>query len=286
MIQLHRDHHRLQEVVYASFITEVNAPKPGNVSRYAAGHDMTVDDFIHSAELVSPILCDQRLNLGERVFQSVHITINTVGCNTNLGMVLLFAPVVYTLQQSAVDSISALQCNLKKSLEQVDNRNAAQIFAAIRLARPGGLGSTEKFDVNSAPDCGLLEAMEAAQNRDLIAKQYVTGFHDIFTTGYHCLEGYFHRWKSVEWATVACYLTFLAGFVDSHIERKHGPAVAREVKAKAASVAEQFKKNNQPDSAIDTLLAFDREFKNLNINPGTMADLTAASVLIYSLDKL
>ncbi len=281
-----RSQRRLQEVVFQSFITEVNALKPGNVSRYAAGHDMTHNHFVKSAELVSPILCDEQLSAGERVFQSVRITMDRVGCNTNLGMVLLFAPVVFTLQKSPADGISALQRNLDKTLEEIDREDAEKFFAAIRYANPGGLGHAEKFDVNSTPDCSLQEAMAAAQNRDLIAKQYVTGFHDIFATGYHCMVDYFGRWKSVEWATVACYLTFLARFADSHIERKHGTRVALDIKSKAAAVAQQFYENNQPDGATDMLLEFDRELKGLNINPGTTADLTAASVLIYSFDKL
>jgi triphosphoribosyl-dephospho-CoA synthase len=271
------------QLVLSSFLTEVNALKPGNVSRHAAGHDMTVADFILSAKLVSPVLCDQNLSLGERVLQSVNITREKVGCNTNLGMVLLFAPVIMAAEMTESASDIALQNNLETLLQTADKTDSRLIFEAICVANPGGLGHSDKYDVNLLPECSLLEAMTAARERDLIAKQYVTGFSDIFTAGLSCIKEFTSRWNSVEWATVACYLTFLANFADSHIVRKFGIQTAEQTRTKAIAVAEHFKQHTNPDNAIPALLEFDKELKNLNINPGTSADLAAASVLVYKL---
>ena len=271
------------QIVLSSFLTEVNALKPGNVSRYAAGHDMAINDFILSAELVSPVLCDQNLSLGERVLQSIKITGEKVGCNTNLGMVLLYAPIIMAAERTESDSDIALQNNLETLLESVSKTDSRLIFEAIRAASPGGLGHSKKYDVNLLPDCSLFDAMAAARERDFIAKQYVTGFSDIFTTGLDCIKEFTSRWNSVEWATVACYLTFLADFADSHIVRKFGIQTAEQTRTKAIAVAKQFKQHTNPDNAIPALLEFDKELKNLNINPGTSADLAAASVLVYKL---
>lgn len=271
------------KLVLSSFLTEVNALKPGNVSRYSPGHDMTLDDFMLSAELVSPILCDQNLSLGERVLQSVKITKEKVGCNTNLGMVLLYAPIIMAAEQTEPVTDIALQNNLKILLESVSMTDSRLVFEAISLANPGGLGHSDKYDVNLLPDCSLYDAMTAAQERDFIAKQYVTGFSDIFTSGLDCIKEFTSRWNSVEWATVACYLTFLSNFADSHIVRKFGIQTAEQTRTKAIAVAKQFKQHTNPDNAIPALLEFDKELKNLNINPGTSADLAAASVLVYEL---
>ena len=275
----------LGKIVLSSFLTEVNALKPGNVSRYAGGHGMTIDDFVLSAELVSPILCNQNLSLGERVLQSIIITREKVGCNTNLGMVLLAAPIIMAAEKTRTNSDIALQNNLKILLEAVNKTDSRLIFQAIREANPGGLGHSDKFDVNLSPDCSLKEAMAAAQQRDFIAKQYVTGFNDIFMAGLACIKEFTSRWNRVEWAAVACYLTFLAGFADSHIVRKFGNQLAEQTRIKAIAVATQFKQHTNPDNAVTALLEFDKELKNLNINPGTSADLTAASVLIYELSS-
>ena len=273
----------LRRIVLESFLTEVNALKPGNVSRHAAGHGMSADDFILSAELVTPILCNSQLSLGERILQGVRSTKQKAGCNTNLGMLLLFAPIIMAAEAGVEQNIAALQGRLRVVLESADQANAALIFQAISEASPGGLGQSDKYDVNFSPDCGLLTAMAAAEKRDLIAKQYVTGFSDIFTTGFGCMQEFSRRWKSVEWATVACYLTFLSGFADSHIVRKFGHETAEGTRIKAIEIAGQFKKNKNPGNAESVLLEFDRELKDININPGTSADLTTASVLVYGL---
>lgn len=275
----------LGKIVLSSFLTEVNALKPGNVSRYAGGHGMTIDDFVLSAELVSPILCNQNLSLGERVLQSIKITREKAGCNTNLGMVLLFAPIIMAAEKTGSNTDIALQNNLKTLLETVNKTDSRLIFQAIREANPGGLGHSDKYDVNLLPDCSLQEAMAVAQQRDFIAKQYVTGFSDIFMTGLACIKEFTSRWNSVEWASIACYLTFMAGFADSHIVRKYGIQAAEQTRIKAIAVATQFKQHTNPDNAVTALLEFDKELKNLNINPGTSADFTAASVLVYELSS-
>ena len=53
-------------------------------------------------------------------------------------------------------------------------------YEAIRLASAGGLGDSAEQSVSKEPTVTLLEAMRLAADRDLIAKQYATGFADIF----------------------------------------------------------------------------------------------------------
>ena len=273
----------LEEIVRGSFITEINALKPGNVSHYADGHGMTRNDFLLSADLVTPILCNKKLSMGQRVLESVKITRDRVGTNTNLGMLLLFAPLIITAENIPDRSIAAMQNKLRLVLSSVDKTDSSLIFQAIRDANPGGLGQSAKYDVHSQPDCTLLEAMTAASERDAIARQYTSSFHDIFSTGLAVIKEYNARWNSVEWATVACYLTFFGAMLDSHIVRKYGSGIAEQVRKKSAVIAEQFKKNDNPGNAVDALLEFDRDLKEHNINPGTSADITAASVLVYKL---
>lgn len=274
---------KFQDAVMSSFSTEVHALKPGNVSSYAAGHDMTVNDFIKSAELSSPILCDPSLSVGERILESVRATVSAVGCNTNLGMLMLCAPLV----KAAELGETALQSNLAHVLDGMDTNDAIYIFEAIRIANPGGLGNSSKYDVNKGLQAGttIQQAMTEAESRDMIAKQYVTDFIDIFSLGAACIEDFAARWNSVQWAAVACYMQFLVKFPDSHVRRKFGQATADNIRINAKPIATAFHESNSPEEATGMLMNFDEDLKGKGVNPGTTADLTAASLLVYYLSK-
>ena len=272
-----------QDAAMISFIAEVNALKPGNVSQFSEGHGMTVDDFVKSAKLTCPILCDPTLSVGERVLEGVKVTMSEVGCNTNLGLLMLFAP----LLRAAELGVSSLQSNLVIVLQGLDTKDAKCLFEAIRHANPGGLGESEKYDVTKKLEAGttIQKAMTEAENRDLIAKQYVTDFSDIFSLGFICIEDFAVRWNSVEWASVACYIRLLAEFPDSHVRRKFSLEVAEQIKIKAVPIAEAFQGKDSPEDATGMLMKFDEELKLQGVNPGTSADLTAASLLVYHLTK-
>ncbi len=276
------DEAAIKKAVLASFYSEVSALKHGNVSGYADGHDMTVVDFIRSADLVTPLLCNAHASIGERILDSVQMTYDVIGCNTNLGMLLLFAPLIKAAERYQQRGKS-LRDWLLVELAAMQRRDAECVFAAIHLANPGGLGKRDAHDVSSPPDCGLLEAMGYVSQQDRIAYQYTSGFEDIFTTGLTCIKDSIRRWNNVEWAAVACYLTLIADFPDSHIQRKFGPEVAEKIRIRTGLITQRFKESKQPEDNIKQLLDFDKELKDTNINPGTCADLTAASLLVYKL---
>lgn len=271
----------MDALVYDCFTCDINALKPGNVGRHGAGHGMEYADFIRSAEVVTPILCDRRLGLGERILACVEATSAAVNCNTNLGMILLVAPVVWVFEQ--IGAPKEFPHAIKPALLSLGREDARDIFTAIRLANPGGLGRAGKYDVNSLPDTDIYTAMDAAKDRDLIALQYANGYREVVNPGIKCLQDYHYRWNSVEWAVVACYLMYMASFPDSHIRRKYGMETAEQVRKKAIPVSGQFGDYDNPGDAKDVLMAFDRELKESEINPGTCADLTVASLLLYRL---
>ena len=271
----------LTTLVYDCFICDINALKPGNVGRHGAGHGMDCADFIKSAQVVTPILCNRRLGLGKRILSSVEATLGAVHCNTNLGMVLLIAPIIRVFEQLV--SPGDFQDLIKPTLMSLEQQEAQDIFAAIRLANPGGLGKVDKYDVNSPLDIDIYSAMDAAKERDLIALQYANGYREIVNLGIKCLQNYHNRWNSVEWSVVACYLMYMASFPDSHIRRKHGIEIAEQVREKTIPVWKRFADYDNPGDARGVLTMFDKELKESEINPGTCADLTVASLLLCRL---
>jgi len=252
------------------------------VHRFAGGHGMRYEDFVTSAEASTPLLCERGAGVGRRVLNAVVATRRAVGTNTNLGMLLLFAPILVGAERSG--GRAPLRPALADALAALHKSDAADVFEAIRTAAPGGLGHAPRYDVHFPPDCTLSAAMAAAADRDLVARQYHDGFEEVFTLGIGALAEFERRWHELEWATVGCYLRFLAGFPDSHVQRKHGAEVAEQVRKRSGTVLRQFEKKKKPGSAVGMLLEYDKELKDARVNPGTSADLTAASLLVYRLE--
>ena len=243
---------------------------------------MSADDFILSARVSTPALCMAGAGVGRRILAGVKATRGALDCNTNLGMLLLFAPIIKAAEQGFADA-DQLREKLAATLAGLNDRDAVEVFAAISLADPGGLGEARAHDVRRPPDCPLLWAMAAAADRDSVARQYSNNFAQIFGPGLANIKYFYKRWNHVEWATVACYLTFLSALPDSHIQRKYGRRAAENLLAEARDLAAEYKQATDPASCIGPLQNFDRRLKIKKYNPGTTADLTAASLLVYNL---
>ncbi|MEK0083022.1 triphosphoribosyl-dephospho-CoA synthase [Benzoatithermus flavus] len=251
---------------------ELEALKPGNVHVHADGHGMTVMDFVRSAEVSAPFIADPGSGIGARVLAAVEATRAACGQNTNLGILLLAAPLA-----AAAQAGGSLPDALARLLAGLDVADAASAYRAIRLASPGGLGRSEHHDVAAEPVVTLLEAMRTAAGKDRIARQYVTGFADVLTLGLPRLRMARAAGWPEPWAVTATFMVFLARFPDTHIVRKHGPDVAEKVRATAAGLDPLLLAADDPTALQPLLLALDGELKRAGINPGTSADLAVAS---------
>jgi triphosphoribosyl-dephospho-CoA synthase len=278
------DASRVVEAFRAACRLDVTAFKPGNVSAAAPGHGMQAEDFLASAEAAAPAICAPGLSVGARVEQAIEATRRVVSCNTNLGIVLLAAP----LAQAALgpSAIPELRGRLQPVLATLTIRDAEHAYRAIRLASPGGLGRAERHDVNADPQVTLLEAMREAAGRDRIANQYASGFHDVFDVGLPAARAALARGADPERAVVEIYLAFLARFPDSHIVRKCGEAVARAVCVEAAGWADRLRHAHGTAQVQAVLADLDARLKSQGINPGTSADLTVAAWFALTLEEL
>ena len=160
-------------------LAELDAPKPGNVHRFAPGHRMEVKDFIRSAEASAAPIAAKGERIGIRVRAAVEATLSAVQQNTNLGIILLCAP----LAAAAEAPDAALRPALERVLDGLDRADAQDVFFAIAVANPGGLGRAPRHDVNAPATVTLREAMAEAADRDRIARQYVTTYEDVFLLG-------------------------------------------------------------------------------------------------------
>ena len=171
-----------QEQISEAFLSacraELEALKPGNVHTHSGGHGMDVGHFERAAAAAAPHIAQRGTRVGRRIRGAVDASVRAAGCNTNLGIVLLCAPVAYAAGE--VVSGELLPTRLAKVLADLDTADAQATFAAIAQAKPGGLGAAEEGDVRGAVDMTLREAMALAADRDRIAMAYVTDYADIF----------------------------------------------------------------------------------------------------------
>ncbi len=262
---------------------DVEAFKPGNVSIYSQGHGMTVEDFLVSAQASVEPLTDPSLSLGERIYYAVEATKDRVGCNTNLGIVLLTAPLMAAVQCLGEGEV---RTRLHQILQTTTVQDAEWVYRAIRLANPGGLGHAEAEDVNKKPTVTLLKAMELAKQWDRIAYNYTSDYKDVFQLaipGYHIGV---YQWADERWAAVYVFVRLLREIPDSHVERKFGKRYASMISAKCAHLEDLLQRAVNPERVLPQLKEADAAFKAAGINPGTTADLTVATVLAVRLEQL
>ncbi|MFN0316897.1 MAG: triphosphoribosyl-dephospho-CoA synthase [Burkholderiales bacterium] len=250
---------------------DVEALKPGNVSTASPGHGMVAEEFLKSAQVSAVIMAEPGLTVGQRILGAVQATHKAVGCNTNLGIVLLCAP----LAQAALRGEP-----LSLVLEALDEHDAQAAYEAICLASPAGLGRVPEHDVHQAPAVTLLQAMQAAAQRDRIAYQYASAFEDVYGMGVTQLRGALAAGTSKPWAMTGVFLAFASAFPDSHIARKYGVSVAEQVRAEALAQACAMK-GGPPEA---NLKQWDQSLKARGLNPGTSADLSVATWFALALE--
>ncbi len=258
---------------------ELAAPKPGNVHVFAGGHRMTAADFERSAAAAAGPLTAASARIGTRILDAVEATFASVGSNTNLGIVLLCAPLAAAAEPKPDD----LRGSLAKALVALDRKDAALAFRAIARASPAGLGRSDRHDVFAPATVGLREAMAEAADRDRIALQYVTDFADIFGLGEQSLANALAISPDLRRATTLTYLGYLAAFADSHILRKQGAGTAEQVRREAAKLQAKTQALPGLDDILPTLLDWDASLKRAGVNPGTSADLTVATLFAHRL---
>ncbi|MGZ8399480.1 MAG: triphosphoribosyl-dephospho-CoA synthase [Gemmatimonadales bacterium] len=262
-------------------LLEVSATKPGNVSPERHFHDTRYEDFLASAVAIGPALSGAAQHpLGTTIRTAVEATRRWTRSNTNLGIVLLLAPVA----RAALRSGGPLRERLARVLADTTVDDAAQVYAAIRHAGPGGLGATAAEDVSDTPTVTLREAMGLAADRDAVAREYVTDFALTFEVGVPAIRA--SRQEGLGWteAAVEAYLTLLASTPDTHIARKLGRAEAESISRRALEV--RTAGGTRSAAGREALAALDAELRDPRNrrNPGTTADLTCAALFVVILE--
>jgi triphosphoribosyl-dephospho-CoA synthase len=256
-------------------IIEVTAPKPGNVHRGADFEDASYPDFIVAATVTASIFDDAAGQpLGWTILAAVKATRRAVETNTNLGTILLIAPL------AKVPRRQDLATGVRTVLDGLAPSDARDVYEAIRQARPGGLGRADSADVNDAPPSDLVAAMRLSAQRDMVARQYTESFHHVLQVVVPWLEQALAEGLSLAEAVVRVHLQMMAEHPDSLITRRRGIDVANQAAAMAAAALNAGGSGDQAYlealSDLDFWLRCDGHYRN----PGTTADLVAAGLFV------
>ena len=271
-------------------LLEASAVKPGNVSPGRPFDDLRYEDFLAGAAAIgAPMAAAGSQPLGLTIRRAIDATARWTRSNTNLGIVLLLAPLaraaVFLKADTTSESVASgfsrtLRDETRRVLDASTVDDARNVYAAIRIAAPGGLGTVDDQDVADEPTETLLNVMRRAAGRDGVAREYATAFELTFTTGVPVLER--ARRDHLSWpdAIVETFLTILAASADTHIARRGGAAMAADVSRQArATMAAGGVRSAEGRDAIERM---DRELRDARHigNPGTTADLTAAAIFV------
>jgi triphosphoribosyl-dephospho-CoA synthase len=258
-------------------LLEVSAPKPGNVNRYADFEDAHLEDFLLSAVAIGPAVeMTATASVGQAILQAVRDTRSLVKTNTNLGTVLLLVPLAKAYYRTGRD----LQEELRVVLDALTVEDARQVYAAIRMAQPGGLGRVEQGDISQEPTLPLQQMMALARERDTIAREYCTGYSVTFEIGLPALMAARRFGADLPTAIMQTFLTLLAQVPDTLIQRKRGGEVARQVSSQARRVLELGGAMAKTGQAALRQLDDGLRDAPHTLNPGTTADLIATVVFL------
>ncbi len=295
-----------------ALLLEVSAyPKPGNVHRTADFAGTRYEHFLASAVATGTslrkaaekgvILSSDKMRLSEvEVGKLIREAVEDIsswqhGGNTLLGSMILLTPIAVSAGTSLTrgeNLVADLRRNLRSVVESTTPEDAVNLYDAINIAQPGGLGRAPTLDVADATsrqriqseNVSLYEVFKISAPWDSISAEWVTNYHITFDIGYPFLTEQMKATKDPNVLTNHTFLKILSEVPDTLIARKTGSDKAKEVSNEAKRILEAG--GLAASEGRKMLQRFDQKLRDPahKLNPGTTADLTSAVLALATLD--
>jgi triphosphoribosyl-dephospho-CoA synthase len=295
-----------------AILLEVSADKPGNVNLTTGFEGTRYEHFLASAVAARKSFEDatergvavfngeiqiDELRIG-RIIKNCVAEINAWqrGGNTLLGTVILFSPIAVAAgmtptENGNISNISELRKNMKLAVKSTTPKDAVDVYEAINIANPSGLGKAPKLDVNDPnsvdkiieENISLYQVFKIAAEYDRVCSEWVNNYPITFDVAYPHLTEQMKKTEDLNIAIVHTFLKVLADYPDTFIARKTGIEEAKKVSHMAKHVLELG--GLETSGGKRSLHEFDlklRRSSNL-LNPGTTADIIAAALALYVL---
>jgi triphosphoribosyl-dephospho-CoA synthase len=292
-----------------AILFEVSADKPGNVNLIVGFERTRCEHFIASAVAASSSfewaaergveVSRGKINISDvglgRIIKDcvADIDVWQGGGNTLLGTVILLSPIAVAAgmtptKEEYIFEIPELRENLRLVVESTTPEDAVDVYEAIKIANPSGLGTAPDLDINDSSSINrireekvsLYDTFVIASKYDTVCSEWAKNYPITFDVAYPYLMEQIREIKDLGGTIINTFLKVLADYPDSFIARKAGIEKAREVSYMAKGVLElgglETSKGKQRLREFDLEL---RKSSNL-LNPGTTADIIAAALAL------
>ncbi|GAF91438.1 unnamed protein product, partial [marine sediment metagenome] len=248
----------------ASLLELAGWPKPGNVHRTSDFEETRFEHFLAGVAAIQPNFrefCErivqfpflkdidyELVELGRFFITAAENMLKwQYGGNVLLGHILILAPLaaaaVICLKRH-LSSINDFKIILSKIVNGTTVKDTVNLYTAIKLCNPGGLGKINKYDItdkNSIEEIvkdgiKLKDIFELSKDYDLISSEYSTKFSIILDEGLPYFLTTFNTFKDINITTVNTFLYLLSNHPDTLIIRKSGEDLARYVSKSATQV--------------------------------------------------
>lgn len=306
--------HDIVTAAISSILLEVTAtPKPGNVHRYHDFPDTKYEHFVVSAASMHKPLMDlasrtyhkvaegeiNGLNVGKFIFECVSYAKKWyVGGNTNLGTSTIFSIEVPALvcAKSLSETYDPKEVSTwaTRIAEKTTVEDAIFFYKAIRMANPSYLGRVSEAPIPDVFDSlfekklkesgkTLWDVWKHSSSWDIVSENCISGLK-IVVEGFHAIDKYLSILRNWNLAIISAYLELLSKYRDSLVLRKHGRKVQEEVSREAREVLNAL--ISDVEKGLVLLRRFDEELYRRKINPGSIADIIAGSIMLALLNNL
>ncbi len=268
-----------QCAVLAMLFELSSSPKPGNVDRCHDFSDIGFNHFLISAVSAYPIFrkaANGEGSVGSLILEGVQAwkTWN-LGSNTHFGSLVLMMPIAI-----AAGKPEELPAELASVLEKTTVTDAIDFYSAFEKAKARVI-EVDSFSLNDEnwretvceSDKTLLELMRLSSMHDIVAREWASNYERSFLLAKR-LEEQISRYGQNE-GIVRTFLEALAEVPDSLICAKFGGNLAHKVSKRAGEAL--------LDDTLGKARELDEDLLAADINPGSTADIIAASLFIFLL---
>ncbi|MDR2203103.1 MAG: triphosphoribosyl-dephospho-CoA synthase [Nitrososphaerota archaeon] len=302
----------ISQCLQLAMLLEVSANKPGNVNFTTNFKDTCKEHFLASAIATGPTLqkaakrgiqiaegkrAINKAGLGELVkLCTKDVMTWQHGGNTILGTIILFIPIsiaagmTYTNEKDKVN-LEHLRKNIDNIIRASTATDSVHLYEAINIAMPSGLNQAPDLSVNDPnskqrlikENITLYQVFDIAKNYDDICKEWINNYPITFNEAHPYLTEQLTK-TNQNTAIINTFLKILAQHPDTFIARKAGIEKAKEISKEAKKALELGgATTNAGKTAITKLDQHLRKTEN-HYNPGTTADITAATIALCTLN--
>lgn len=288
-----------------AILLEAGAHKPGNVNIVTSFEKTRFEHFLASAVAAAPsfefaaikgdAVAKGKSTLAEiglgKIIKDCVASIDAWqrGGNTLLGTIILLSPIAVAAGMAPVETYfdhHRLRKALKNIVESTNPADAVDLYKAIQIANPSGLGGVPELDVNDPQSqdrivkekISLFQVFKIAEKHDTICSEWVNNYPVTFEIAYPSLAEKLENGTEMNEAIIHTFLEVLANVPDTFIARKVGLESSRKVSANAQKILDLG--GMKTTRGTICLRKFDKQLRRSNnlLNPGTTADIMGAAL--------